>query len=76
MGAPVTIASLFSAYLARALLPFTFAAFWVGCIEASVHFNMHLRQKELGGGVGCEFAKLMVAVLGHGLSLFISFIRE
>ena len=75
VGAPVTIASLFSAYLAKAFLPFTFAAFWIGCIEASVHFSKHLRHDGFNGSFGCEFTKFMVAVLGHGLILFISFIR-
>jgi hypothetical protein len=75
VGAPVTVASLISSYLARAFLPFTFAAFWIGCIEASIHLSKYLRQNGLGKGFGCELTKFMVAVLGHALILFISVVR-
>lgn len=34
-----------------------------------------MRYNGLNGRFGCEFIKFMVAVLGHGLILFISFIR-
>lgn len=74
VGAPVTIASLISPWLARAFLPFTFAALWIGAIETLIHFARYVRKNGLDG-LGWSILALVASITGHALMLLISFLR-
>lgn len=74
VGAPVTIASLISPWVAKAFLPFTFAALWIGTIETFIHVVRQLRMH--GMSKLCVVASVaFVAILGHGAMFAISLAR-
>ncbi|MAB86780.1 MAG: hypothetical protein CML51_05690 [Rhodobacteraceae bacterium] len=74
VGAPVTIASLVSPWLAKAFLPFTFAALWIGTIETLIHFVRYVRGNGTNG-LGWAVAAMIAAIGGHAVMFLISCVR-
>jgi hypothetical protein len=74
VGAPVTIASLVSPWLAKAFLSFTFAALWIGTIETLIHFVRYVRANGTSG-LGWALVAMMVSIGGHAVMFLISCVR-
>ena len=73
VGAPVTIASLLNPWLAKAFFAFTFAALWIGCIEAFVHFVRHVKANV--SVQCCAVVGLLAALSGHAFMLWVTYSR-
>lgn len=74
VGVPVTIASLISPWLAKAFLPFTFAALWIGTIETLIQFVRYVRANAFEG-LGWAVAAMLGSIGVHGVMLLVSCVR-